>query len=64
MKPDLRVCRADMTERHRAKNSGFLNLINRSAPEDPDVHLVVDNVSTHKTREIKRWPRVSSAMEI
>lgn len=47
---------ADMTERHRAEEfRRFLNLINRSVPEDLDVHLVVDNVSTHKTPEIKRW---------
>ena len=45
-----------MTERHRAQEfRRFLNLINRSVPEDLDVHLVVDNVSTHKTPEIKRW---------
>ena len=47
---------ADMTERHRAiEFRRFLNLINRSVPGDLDVHLVVDNVSTHKTPEIKRW---------
>jgi transposase len=47
---------ADMTERHRAQEfRRFLNLINRSVPEHLDVHLVVDNVSTHKTPEIKRW---------
>lgn len=47
---------ADMTERHRTEEfRKFLNLINQSVPEDLDVHLVVDNVSTHKTPEIKRW---------
>jgi transposase len=47
---------ADMSERHRAEEfRRFLNLINRLVPEDLDVHLVVDNVSTHKTPEIKRW---------
>lgn len=47
---------AEMTERHRAVEfRKFLNLINRSVPEDLDVHLVVDNVSTHKTPEIQRW---------
>jgi transposase len=47
---------ADMTERHRAVEfRRFLNLINRSVPEDLDVHLIVDNVSTHKTPEIKKW---------
>ncbi len=47
---------ADMTDRHRAAEfRRFLNLINRSVPEELDVHLVVDNVSTHKTPEIKKW---------
>ncbi len=47
---------ADMTDRHRAQEfRRFLNLINRSVPEHLEVHLVVDNVSTHKTPEIKRW---------
>ena len=45
-----------MTERHRAQEfRSFLNRINRSVPDDLDVHLVVDNVSTHKTPEIRRW---------
>jgi transposase len=47
---------ADMTERHRAQEfRSFLNRINRSVPDDLDLHLVVDNVSTHKTPEIRRW---------
>jgi transposase len=47
---------ADMTERHRALEfRRFLNLISRSVPEDLDVHVVVDNSSTHKTPEIHRW---------
>jgi transposase len=46
----------DMADRHRAQEfRRFLNLINRSVPEHLDVHLVIDNVSTHKTPEIKRW---------
>ena len=45
-----------MTERHRALEfRRFLNLINRSVPEDLDVHVVVDNSSTHKTPQIHRW---------
>ena len=47
---------ADLSERHRAVEfRRFLNLINRSVPEELDVHLVVDNSSTHKTPEIHRW---------
>ncbi|MGH9044290.1 MAG: IS630 family transposase [Acidimicrobiales bacterium] len=47
---------ADMTERHRAQElQRFLNLINRSVPEDLEVHLVADNSSTPKTPSIRRW---------
>ena len=47
---------ADMTERHRALEfRRFLNLINRHVPDELDVHVVVDNSSTHKTPEIHRW---------
>jgi transposase len=47
---------SDMTERHRAVEfRRFLNLINRTVPEDFEVHVVVDNSSTHKTPEIHRW---------
>lgn len=42
--------------RHRAKEfRKFLDEIERSVPEDLDVHLVMDNYATHKTPEIKRW---------
>jgi len=33
----------------------FLNQINREVPPDLDVHLVVDNLSTHKTSKVHRW---------
>ena len=47
---------ADLSERHRAMEfRKFLNLINRSVPADLDVHVIVDNSSTHKTPEIHRW---------
>jgi transposase len=47
---------ADLTERHRAGEfRRFLNLINRSVPGDLDIHVIVDNSSTHKTEEIHRW---------
>ncbi len=46
----------DMTARHRAEEfQRFLNLINRSVPDDLDVHVIVDNSSTHKTPAIQRW---------
>jgi transposase len=47
---------ANLTARHRAEEfQRFLNLINRNVPDDLDVHVVVDNSSTHKTPAIQRW---------
>ena len=46
----------DTTERHRSEEfRRFLNLIDRSVPEGLDVHVIVDNSSTHKTPIIHRW---------
>jgi len=47
---------AEMTPRHRAEEfRRFLNLIDQSVPAHLDVHLVLDNSSTHKTPSIQRW---------
>jgi transposase len=47
---------ADMTARHRAEEfRRFLNLIEKSVPAHLDVHVVLDNSSTHKTPTIQRW---------
>ena len=47
---------ADMSPRHRAEEfRRFLNLIDRNVPEHLDVHVVLDNVSSHKTPSIQRW---------
>ena len=47
---------AEMTPRHRAEEfRKFLNLIERSVPEGLAVHVVLDNSSTHKTPQIRRW---------
>jgi len=47
---------ADLTDRHRsAEFRRFLNLVNRSVPHDLEVHVIVDNSSTHKTPAIRRW---------
>lgn len=47
---------AEMTPRHRAEEfRKFLNLIERSVPEGLEVHVVLDNSSTHKTPSIQRW---------
>lgn len=42
--------------RHRASEfKDFLKKIDASVPEDLDVHLILDNSSTHKTPAIHRW---------
>ncbi|WP_249011028.1 IS630 family transposase [Conexibacter sp. DBS9H8] len=42
--------------RHRAiEFKKFLQTIDAEVPDDLDVHLVLDNSSTHKTPQIKRW---------
>src|SRR5579884_4081413 len=47
---------SEMTPRHRAEEfRRFLNLIDSSVPADLDVHVVLDNSSTHKTPSIQRW---------
>jgi transposase len=47
---------ADMTPRHRAEEfRRFLNVIDHATPEHLDVHVVLDNSSTHKTPSIQRW---------
>jgi transposase len=47
---------ADMSPRHRTEEfRRFLNLIDASVPARLDVHVVLDNSSTHKTPSIQRW---------
>src|SRR5438445_6928023 len=47
---------ADLSARHRAAEfRRFLNLIDKSVPTELDVHVIVDNSSTHKTPAIQRW---------
>jgi transposase len=47
---------ADTSPRHRAEEfRRFLNLIDKSVPAHLDVHVVLDNSSTHKTPSIQRW---------
>ncbi|MGH2577462.1 MAG: IS630 family transposase, partial [Actinomycetota bacterium] len=33
----------------------FLNKVNRNVPDDLDVHVILDNLSTHKTPAVHRW---------
>ena len=47
---------SDLTARHRAEEfRRFLNLIDKNVPAELDVHVIVDNSSTHKTPAIRRW---------
>ena len=47
---------ADLTPRHRTQEFiKFLRLIDREVPKELEVHVVVDNSSTHKTPAVKRW---------
>ncbi len=47
---------ANLTPRHRTQEFiKFLRLIDREVPKELEVHVVVDNSSTHKTPAVKRW---------
>ena len=53
--------------RHRAiEFKKFLQTLDREVPADLDVHVILDNASTHKTPVIKRWlqahPRLRVAL--
>jgi transposase len=42
--------------RHRAEEFlKFLRVIDREVPKELDVHLVLDNYSTHKTEKVRAW---------
>jgi DDE superfamily endonuclease len=57
---------AELTPRYRAEQfRRFLNLIDTSVPGQLEVHVVLDNSSTHKTPSIQRWlsaTRVSASI--
>ena len=45
-----------VTKRHRAKEFlDFLRQINQATPKDLDLHIILDNSSTHKTPAVKEW---------
>lgn len=45
-----------VTSRHRAKEFlEFMRQIERSTPKDLDLHVILDNSSTHKTPDVKKW---------
>ena len=42
--------------RHRAREfRAFLKTVEANVPDDLDVHLIMDNVSSHKTQAIRHW---------
>lgn len=44
------------TKRHRSQEfRAFLDQVEASVPADLDVHLVLDNASSHKTRLVHDW---------
>jgi len=47
---------AECHRRHSAKEFlAFLRTIDKSVPKGLDVHVVMDNLSTHKTKAVERW---------
>jgi transposase len=47
---------SSLHSRHRAiEFKRFLQTLDREVPAEFDVHLVLDNASTHKTPAIRRW---------
>ena len=45
-----------ITQRHRAKEFlDFLRQIERQTPDHQDLHLILDNSSTHKTQQVRDW---------
>lgn len=45
-----------VTDRHRAKEFlEFLRLVDKSTPKELDLHVILDNSSTHKTLEVQEW---------
>lgn len=45
-----------VTQRHRPKEFlDFLRQIDNSTPKDLNLHIILDNSSTHKTPDVKKW---------
>jgi DDE superfamily endonuclease len=46
----------DIRKSHtRADFIAFLNKVNREVPAELDVHVILDNLQTHKTPQVHRW---------
>lgn len=45
-----------VTDRHRAKEFlDFLRHIDDNTPKNLDLHIILDNLSAHKTSEVMKW---------
>lgn len=45
-----------VTKRHRSKEFlDFLRQIDRAMPKELDLHIILDNSSTHRTKEVEKW---------
>ena len=56
---------AQCKKRHRHQEFlRFLKHIDANVPEDLDIHLVVDNYSTHKHTKVKRWLAVHPRYQV
>ena len=52
----LREVHGPRVRRHRSREfRTFLDHVEASVPEGLDIHIVMDNHSTHKTKEIRDW---------
>ena len=54
-----------ITKRHRSREFlDFLKQVDRATPKELDLHLIMDNSSTHKTEAVLSWlaqhPRIHS----
>ena len=46
----------DLRKRHTSDDFiAFLNTINRNVPAELDVHVILDNLSAHKTPKVQKW---------
>lgn len=45
-----------VTQKHRAKEFlEFMRQVERNTPKELDLHLILDNSSTHKTEDVMKW---------
>ncbi len=55
---EIATCKVitDIRPRHTSADFvAFLNKVNRNVPAELDVHVILDNLSAHKTPTVQRW---------